>query len=141
MIGQYSHSIDAKGRLFIPARYREELGSTFYVTVGLDDEDNYLSVFSQAAWQAFQEKINSLPFSKSILLRHFCANAADCTPDSQGRILIPQNLRDYAGLRKDVVIVGVLNRCEIWDAEKWQAAEEKNLNPELISQLISELEI
>lgn len=140
MIGQYQHSLDAKGRLFIPARLREELGSPFYVTIGMD-KYKFLSVFSEAGWDALRAKIAALPMAKSGQLRLICANAACCEPDSQGRILIPQNLRDYAQLQKDVVVLGVMNRCEIWSADKWQENEAENLQPELIAQMINELEI
>ena len=140
MIGQYSHNVDAKGRLFIPARFREELGATFYVTVGMD-KYKFLSVFSQAAWRAITEKIATLPIAKANQFRTICGNAVECEPDAQGRILLPQKLRDYAGIQKDVVVVGIMNRCEIWAADQWKANEDENLNPELISQLIGELEI
>ena len=107
MTGQYQHSIDAKGRVFIPAKLREELGETFYVTMGMD---SCLSVYSDASWAKFTEKFESLPYTKTKAMRPLFANAAKCEPDSQGRILLPQKLRAYAGLDKDVVIIGVSNR-------------------------------
>ena len=140
MIGQYQHSLDAKGRLFIPARLREKLGGTFYVTPGMD-QYKYLSVFSQASWDAFAAKIASLPMSKAGQVRLICANAICCEPDSQGRILLPQKLRDYAQLQKEVVILGVVSHCEIWSAENWRENEENNLQPELIAGMINNLDI
>lgn len=127
MTGQYQHSIDAKGRVFIPAKLREELGETFYVTMGMD---SCLSVYSDASWAKFTEKFESLPYTKTKAMRPLFANAAKCEPDSQGRILLPQKLRAYAGLDKDVVIIGVSNRAEIWNAERWAALEAEELNPE-----------
>ena len=101
MIGQYQHNIDAKGRLFIPAKYREELGETFYVTIGLD---GCLSVYSDAKWADLTAKYDALPISKARSMRALFANAAKCEPDAQGRILIPVKLREYAALEKEVVI-------------------------------------
>ncbi len=134
--GQYQHTIDAKGRLFIPAKLREELGETFYVTMGADP---CLSVYSDASWARFTEKFESLPYSRTKAMRPLFANAAKCEPDAQGRILLPQKLRAYAGLEKDVVVIGVSNRAEIWNAEKWAALETEELNPENIAAVMEEL--
>lgn len=120
MTGQYAHNIDAKGRLFIPARLREELGQTFHVTVGMD---HCLSIYSDESWAAFTDKVRSLPYSKAKALRPLFANAVDCEPDGQGRILIPAKLREYADLQKEVVVIGSFDRAEIWDAERWAAVE------------------
>ena len=136
MTGQYQHTIDAKGRLFIPAKLREELGETFYVTMGTD---RCLSVYSDASWARFTEKFDSLPYSKTKAMRPLFANAAKCEPDSQGRILIPQKLRAYADLQKDVVVIGVSNRAEIWNAAAWYAVEEEELNPENLAAVMEEL--
>ncbi len=126
MTGQYQHSIDAKGRLFIPAKLREELGQTFYVTIALTD--HCLTVYSEEGWEKLTEQFDSLPYTKSrTAARLIYANAAKCEPDAQGRILLPQKLRDYAELKKDVVVVGVSKRAEIWDAEKWASLENAEL--------------
>ncbi len=140
VIGQYQHNMDTKGRLFIPARLREKLGSTFYVTIGMD-QFKYLSVFSEASWKSFTERISSLPYSKAGQIRLICGNAVCCEPDAQGRILIPQKLRDYAELQKDIIVLGVITRCEIWSAENWRANEDANLQPEMIARMIETLEI
>ena len=92
--GTYEHSIDAKGRLFIPAKLREELGDTFYLAMGVD---TCLAIYPQESWDRFTEKFASLPVSKSKDMRSLFANAVKCVPDSQGRIVIPQRLRTYAG--------------------------------------------
>lgn len=136
MTGTYEHSIDAKGRLFIPAKLRGELGETFYLAVGVDA---CLAIYPQSTWDKITEKIAALPMSQSKTMRLLFANAAKCEPDSQGRILLPQKLRAYAGLDKDVVIIGVSNRAEIWNAERWAALEAEELNPENLAAVMEEL--
>lgn len=134
--GTYEHSIDAKGRLFIPAPLRRELGEPFYLAMGVDA---CLSIYPQASWDVFTEKFESLPISQSKAMRAFFANAAKCEPDSQGRIVLPQKLRKYASLEKDVVIIGVHNRAEIWSAENWRAEEEDAMTPEKMSGIMASL--
>ena len=136
MTGQYQHSIDAKGRLFIPAKLREELGETFYVTMGMD---SCLSVYSDASWARFTEKFESLPYTKTKAMRPLFANAAKCELDAQGRILIPQKLREYAGLVKDVAVIGVSNRAEIWDAARWKKLDEDELTSDKLAESMDEL--
>ena len=136
MNGQYAHNIDAKGRLFIPTKLRDELGGALHVTIG---QDHCLSVYSDDSWAKFTEKFESLPYTKTKAMRPLFANAAKCEPDSQGRILLPQKLRAYAGLDKDVVIIGVSNRAEIWNAERWAALEAEELNPENLAAVMEEL--
>ena len=136
MTGTYEHSIDAKGRLFIPAKLREELGVTFYLAMGVDA---CLAIYPQATWDRFTEKFASLPMSQSKAMRPLFANAAKCELDSQGRIVIPQKLRKYAGLEKDVVIIGVNDRAEIWSADAWNAQEEEEMTPEKMAACMAEL--
>ena len=121
MTGQYAHNIDAKGRLFIPARLREELGERFHVTIG---QDRCLSVYSDESWTAFMDKLKELSYSKVKQLRPMFACAADCELDVQGRILSPAKLREYAGLDKEVVVIGSFDRVEIWNAQRWARMEE-----------------
>ena len=125
--GQYAHNIDAKGRLFIPARLREELGQTFHVTVGLD---HCLSIYSDESWAAY---------SKAKALRPLFANAVDCEPDAQGRILIPTKLREYAGLQKEVVVIGSFDRAEIWNAERWAREEAMAFDSGSLEQAMEEM--
>ena len=118
-MGEYSHTIDTKGRLIIPSRFREELGETFVVTKGLD---GCLFVFSDEEWKAFEIKLKSLPLTNKNArqyARFFVAGATPCELDKQGRILLPATLREFAGLEKDVVLTGMLNRIEIWSKDKW----------------------
>ncbi|MBR4878558.1 MAG: division/cell wall cluster transcriptional repressor MraZ [Clostridia bacterium] len=122
MKGTYEHNVDAKGRLFIPTKLRDELGETFVMTKGLD---GCLALYSQKNWAVMEEKIASLPSSKSrSLQRYFFSNAMDCEPDSQGRVVIPQVLREFAGITKAVVVIGIVDKAEIWDAEKWRQYNE-----------------
>ena len=118
-MGEYSHTIDTKGRLIIPSKFREELGETFVVTKGLD---GCLFVFSDEEWKAFEIKLKSVPLTNKNarqFARFFVAGATPCELDKQGRILLPATLREFAGLEKDVVLTGMLNRIEIWSKEKW----------------------
>ena len=118
-MGEYNHTIDAKGRLIIPAKFREVLGDEFVVTKGMD---GCLFVFDNSEWQAFAEKLRSLPMiDKEVrqFTRFFLAGAASVEVDKQGRVLIPAVLREYASIEKEVVLAGVLNRIEIWDKERW----------------------
>ena len=136
MTGTYEHSIDAKGRLFIPAKLREELGVTFYLAMGVDE---CLAIYPQETWNRFTEKFASLPMSQSAAMRPLFANASKCELDSQGRIVIPQKLRKYAGLEKDAVIIGVNYRAEIWSAETWNAREEEEMTPEKMKACLAAL--
>ena len=118
-MGEYSHSIDAKGRLIIPSKFREQLGEDFVLTKGLD---GCLLVFPNDEWKSFEEKLRALPLtnkSARTFSRFFVAGAASCELDKQGRILVPATLREFAGLEKDVVLTGNINRIEIWSKEKW----------------------
>ena len=136
MTGTYEHSIDAKGRLFIPAKLREELGVTFYLAMGVDE---CLAIYPQETWNRFTEKFASLPMSQSAAMSPLFANASKCELDSQGRIVIPQKLRKYAGLEKDAVIIGVNDRAEIWSAETWNAREEEEMTPEKMKACLAAL--
>ena len=118
-IGEYNHSIDAKGRLIVPSKFREALGDTFFVTKGLD---GCLSVYPTEEWKIFESKLRGLPITNKNarkFTRFFLAGASECEIDKQGRILIPAPLREYAGLVKDAVLVGVSSRIEIWSRDKW----------------------
>ena len=118
-MGEYNHTIDAKGRLIVPAKFREILGDNFIVTKVLDA---CLFVYPNDEWTRFEEKLKSLPLTNKNarqFTRFFLAGAAACEVDKQGRILLPQVLREFASLEKDVVLVGVASRIEIWSRERW----------------------
>ena len=119
-MGEYNHTIDPKGRLIIPAKFREALGDEFVVTKGLD---GCLFVYANTEWNNFEEKLRTLPLTNKNARQFTCfclAGAAGCEVDKQGRILIPQVLREFAKLEKDVVLVGVASRIEIWSKEVWE---------------------
>lgn len=119
-MGEYNHTIDAKGRLIIPSKFRETLGDEFVVTKGLD---GCLFVYDNKEWSAFEEKLKSLPLTNKDarqFVRFFLAGATLAEVDKQGRILVPANLRQFAGLEKEVVLVGVASRVEIWSKAKWE---------------------
>jgi MraZ protein len=118
-MGEYEHSIDAKGRIIIPSRFREELGDIFYVTIGLD---GCLFLYPQKAWEDFSEEISKLPGTKEArqLQRTIFGRAAACEVDKQGRILIPVSLREAAGLEKDIVFVGVQKKIELWSKGRYE---------------------
>ena len=118
-MGEYNHSIDPKGRLIIPSKFREILGDEFVVTKGLD---GCLFVFPNDEWQAFEEKLRTLPMANKNarkFSRFFMAGATTCELDKQGRILLPSTLRDFADREKDVVLAGLLKRIEIWSKARW----------------------
>ena len=118
-MGTYGHSIDAKGRVIVPAKFREVLGDSFVVTLGLD---GCLFVYPEEEWEDFVKQLKELPGSKEArkLQRYFMAGAAPCDVDKQGRVLIPSSLREKVGLDKDVVFVGVTSKIEIWSKERWE---------------------
>ncbi|MBR2784830.1 MAG: division/cell wall cluster transcriptional repressor MraZ [Clostridia bacterium] len=119
LLGEYRHNVDVKGRVSVPSKFRDDLGQSFVVTKGLD---NCLFMYSKAEWETFEEKLKQLPLTNAdarTFIRFFFAGATEVEVDKQGRINIPQVLRDYAGIKKDVVIAGVATRAEIWDSEAW----------------------
>ncbi len=118
LYGEYQHNMDLKGRVTVPSKFREELGDNFFVSKGLD---NCLFVFSESRWNDMQEKLASMPVGQARnVQRHFLAGTTKVETDKQGRILIAPSLREYAGLSKEVVVIGTGARAEIWDLNKWK---------------------
>lgn len=123
-MSEYNHTVDAKGRLIMPAKFREALGEEFVVSKGMD---GCLFVYANEDWNAFEQKLTSLPLINKEarqFARFFLAGAAQVELDKQGRILLPASLREFAGLDKEVVLVGVGSRIEIWSKDKWDAINE-----------------
>lgn len=123
-MSEYNHTVDAKGRLIMPAKFREALGEEFVVSKGMD---GCLFVYANEDWKAFEQKLTALPvISKESrqFTRFFLAGAAQVELDKQGRILLPAVLREFAGLEKEVVLVGVGTRIEIWSKDRWDAINE-----------------
>ena len=124
-MGEYQHTIDAKGRLIIPAKFREGLGEHFVVTKGLD---HCLFVYPQSEWKVFEQKLKQLPLTSidaRKFVRFFFLGAVECDLDNQCRIMLPANLRTYADLKKDIVSIGVNNRVEIWNKQNWKEYNEE----------------
>ena len=125
LIGEYEHSLDAKGRMILPAKIREDMGEKFIVTKGLD---GCLFGFSQTEWANFEEKLKTLPLTNKNardFVRFFLSGATECEIDKQGRFLIPSNLREAASLEKEAAIIGVGTRLEIWNKSIWQSKDEE----------------
>lgn len=124
--GEYRHSIDPKNRMFLPANLREDLGEEIILTKGIDA---CVAVYPKEAWELFTEKLNSLPEVQARKVKRVIYSSAMKTKvDSQGRVLITQNLKDHAGLEKNVYVVGVGDHVEIWDENSWTAENEMNSN-------------
>ena len=135
--GEYRHSIDLKGRVIIPSKIREEMGGRIVITRGLD---GCLFGYNEKNWNMIMEKLNTLPFTKRDarnFTRFMTSGAITLEFDKQGRVNIPNYLNEYAGLIKDVVIVGVINRIEIWSKDKWE--EFMNNNVESLSDISENL--
>ncbi len=137
MTGIYNHTLDAKGRLFIPARLRDELGDVFYVTLSME---KCLSAYSSESWATFMEKIKAMPRAKQIKMRPLFSHAAKCELDAQGRILLPQALRNFAGLVKNVTVVGAGECAEFWDSDTWTSVDTLETTPENIAEVFTELD-
>lgn len=142
LLGEYSHTLDAKGRVIIPSKFREDLGESFIVTKGLD---NCLFAYSKKEWNQFEEKLKTLPITNVTtrnFVRFFFSGATECEVDKQGRINLPQNLREYASLEKEITIIGVATRVEIWNSQKWeQYTSPENMDVDKIADQMSNLGI
>jgi MraZ protein len=134
-LGEYQHSLDSKGRITIPSKFREQLDNKFVLTKGLD---NCIFLYPLDEWRVVEEKVRSLPLTRADVrsfARFFFSGASELEIDKQGRIVLPVNLRDYAQIDKDTVIIGVGARIEIWSTEKWA---EYNQNAEASYEEIAE---
>ncbi len=138
--GEYQHTVDPKGRVIIPAKLREGLGEKFILTKGFD---NCLFAYSMEEWKNFEEKMKTLPLTDKdarAFVRFFFAGATECEVDKQGRILIAQNLREYASIDKDVYVIGMAARVEIWDKSRWNEYQSgENLNADKLAEKLSML--
>ena len=140
MIGKYPAKMDDKNRLFVPAKLRGELGDLFFVTLGVNCGHRCLTVYTAPDWDTLQNNYNALPISqRSAATSLIFMNATECSPDKQFRFGLTQFLLDYAGIRRDVVIVGRAGQAEIWDAEEFAAFEAENLTPEKLLASLEEI--
>lgn len=141
LLGTYEHSIDTKGRAIMPSKLREDMGESFVITKGLD---GCLFAFSKKEWEEFEQKLKSLPLTNKAArdsVRFFLAGAMECEIDKQGRFLISNELRNHAHLDKEIIIVGVITRLEIWNREDWQKYNNRDNSTEDIEKTMSELGI
>lgn len=144
MKGRFYHNIDAKGRLIIPSKLRDSIGTEFVITTGIDE---CLYIFSEDGWEEFSKKLDENfkngKKSSRIIKSHFRGNATDCEMDTQGRTVISPELREYAGLKKEAVIIGNGDKAEIWDRETYDAQMLNNpmLSKENISNMLEEMDI
>ena len=125
ILGEFKHSLDVKGRLAVPAKFREKLGAGAIITRGLD---KCLFIFGANEWEILVQKLMNLPLAQAnsrAFVRLMLAGASDAKVDAQGRILVPDYLRKYAGLKKQAIVTGLYNRMEVWDEGEWQAYKQK----------------
>ena len=140
--GEYQHTLDGKGRVIIPSKLRDGLGDRFVITRGLDQ---CLFVYPNSEWVRLEQKLKQLPFTQKdsrAFSRFFFSGAMELEADKQGRILIPNNLREYAGIEKDVMFIGVSNRVEIWNEEAWKGYfDQANENYEELAEKLVDFEL
>jgi len=138
MTGTYEHSVDSAGRLIVPAKLRDELGSQFYLAVGVKEN---LTLYPMPAWKKLQDRVSELTTAQAASMDVFFASAQLCEPDKQWRFQVPSYLKDYAKIDKDVVITGNNDRAQVWSAEIWKEKTRQQLNPENIAKLLEGLGI
>lgn len=140
-IGEYKHSLDEKGRVIVPAKYRDKLGELFILTKGLD---GCLFVYPASEWTLFEQKLKQLPLTHTHarkFARFFLSGAIECNIDKQGRILIPSHLRVYSDIERDIVFIGISNRIEIWAIDRWNTYNDEEFSAEMIAEQMTELGI
>lgn len=140
-IGEYQHSLDEKGRVTVPSKYREQLEDSFILTKGLD---GCLFIYTLSEWAVFEQKLKSLPLTNlnaRKFVRFFLSGAVECVPDKQGRILIPSSLRVYSEIEKDIVFIGMGNRIEVWSQSKWEVYNNEEVDMELLASQMEDLGI
>ena len=140
-IGEYQHSLDSKNRIIVPSKLREGLGDKFVITKGLD---GCIYAYTISEWEILENKLKTLPLTNRdarAFVRFFFSGACIVELDKQGRGLIPQNLKEYAGIEKDIVSIGVLSRVEIWSKEKWINYNQSDIDYNLIAEKMNDLGI
>ena len=141
-LGEYQHSVDSKGRIIMPAKFRDKLCQRFIVTKGLD---KCLFIYTETDWGLLNEKVKGLPVTDQGVrkfVRFLFGGAAECECDAQGRVHIAQHLREYAGIQKDVVSIGMSNRIELWSREGWDLYNnDSNFIDDMLAEKMSQLGI
>lgn len=134
LLGQFDYNVDAKGRVFVPAKLKEELGETFVLAKSMDP---CIAVYSKQMWEAYVAKLAGLPEMRARSIRRFVfSTAVEATADSQGRVVLSQQLREYAGLEKEVIIIGVNDHAEIWNAEKYNSYMQEQSPENMVETLL-----
>ena len=138
-MGEYNHTIDPKGRVIIPAKFREELGERFTIAKGMND--GCLFLYPEGEWQKLAEEFKKAPLIHPLMrkfVREFFSGSDGTEMDKQGRALVPQNLREYAGIEKDCVVIGAMTRVELWSKERWDARENEPLDMDEVAEVLAE---
>lgn len=141
LMGEYQNSIDVKGRVIVPSKFRSDLGDRFVMTKGLE---NCLFLYPMDEWKVFEDKLKALPMTNKearAFVRYFFSSAVECEIDKQGRLNIPQPLREHACIEKDLVTIGVMSRVEIWNRENWSSYLDASLDSDHIAEQMAELGI
>lgn len=141
LLGEYIHNVDSKGRVSIPSKFKEDLKESFIITKGID---NCLFIYSKDQWNIFEDKLKQLPLTSvnaRAFTRLFFSGATEVVIDKTGRVNIPQSLLNYANITKEVAIIGIATRVEIWDKDKWYSYNNSNQNLDEIASCMSELGI
>jgi MraZ protein len=139
-IGEHQHNLDAKGRMIVPSKFREELGQVFIITKGLD---KCICIYPLKQWKIIEDKLSALPISDAgarRFQRFMMGSACECEPDNQGRVIIPAYLREYANINKDLVSMGLGNRIELWSRDSWDSynmGDESSVDDELANRMSS----
>ena len=133
MYGKFQHTIDNKGRLFIPSRLREKFGKGFFVTISWE---TCLTIYSIERWESAEEKLRSMSQTAQMEMRSIFSNAVYLEPDAQGRVVLPQNLREHVGLKKEVTIIGTGLYVQIWDTDKYKQIEEVEMDRDNLKNVI-----
>lgn len=140
-IGEYQHALDTKNRMIVPSKLRDDLGNKFVITKGLD---SCLYIYPITEWQILEQKMKTLPLTNKdarAFVRFFFSGACEIEMDKQGRGVIPQNLKEYAGIEKEIVSIGVLTRIEIWGKEKWKSYNDSDVDFDSIAEKMENLGI
>lgn len=139
LVGRYDQNIDAKGRVNIPSKFRSSLGETFIVAVG---DEKCVNIYPLSEWDAFMERINSVPTEdRAMIMRYIQRSSAECDLDSQGRVVIPPQIREYAGLTREIVVVGVHKKVEVWSVDNWSEYTEQKFDMDKISDIMKQIGI
>lgn len=142
LAGMYEQNIDAKGRVNIPSKFRTALGENFIVAFGAVFDENCVNVYPMEEWDAFMQRVYEVDSdSRAMLMRYIQAHSAECTLDSQGRVVIPPDIRKDAELTKEIVVVGEHKKVEIWSLERWNKYSDKAFDMDKISSLMKDIGI